>query len=106
MFHKLTSQMIIMNIEELHQKEAPVSAKPLFKGELGTSTSIQLKSHSVLKEHITKTPALLICVIGKVVYHDEKDTSLTLGKGDYVNISPNIKHWLEGIDDSQLLLLK
>ena len=50
-----------MNIKELHTQEKPVSATSLFKSELGNATAIKILQGEKLKEHITKTPALLIC---------------------------------------------
>ena len=59
-----------------------------------------------LKEHITKTPALLLCISGFVMYEDENDTEITLEPGDYVMITPEVKHWLFASVKSQLVLLK
>jgi len=59
-----------------------------------------------LKEHITKTPALLVCVEGKVIFNNERGITETLLLGDYVNIEPMIKHWVDAISDSSLLLFK
>lgn len=95
-----------MNIKELHTQEKEVSAVSLFKGELGTATAIQLDAEATLKEHITKTPALLLCVSGFVTYEDETDREIKLEQGDYVSISPNVKHWLYASVKSQLILLK
>ena len=39
------------NLIELHQHEKEVSAVNLFKGELGTTTAIQLERNGTLKEH-------------------------------------------------------
>jgi quercetin dioxygenase-like cupin family protein len=80
-----------MNIKELHNQEKEVSAMNLFKSETATATAIQLKNNGILKEHITITPALLICVSGLVKYEDEKDAIVELKSGDYVLIMPNIK---------------
>ena len=95
-----------MNISELHAQEKEVSAISLFKGAQGTATSIQLQRNGNLKEHITKTPALLICISGFVTYEDENDTEVTLEPGDYVMITPEVKHWLFASVKSQLVLLK
>lgn len=95
-----------MNISTLHQKDTPVSAKPAFKGEIGTAISIQLQEKAILKEHITKTPAFLVCVSGEIVYEDETSQETKLSTGDFINIPPNIKHWLVAKKQSQLLLLK
>lgn len=59
-----------------------------------------------LKEHITKTPALLICMEGEVIFENENGIKETLMSGDYVNIEPMVKHWVEGINESQLILIK
>jgi len=95
-----------MNINVYHTEEKPVSAKALFTGELGTTTSIRILRGAVLKEHFTKTPALLICLQGHVVFENENGSKETLMGGDYVLIEPMVKHWVESILDSQLLLLK
>ena len=95
-----------MKLDSLHTTEKEVSATNLFKGEIGSATAIRLKKDGVLKEHITKTPALLLCVEGSTTYQDETNKVIELGPGDYVNIVPNVKHWLEAQEESQLVLLK
>ncbi|MBK6482707.1 MAG: hypothetical protein KBF32_02030 [Chitinophagales bacterium] len=94
------------NISELHNQEKEVSAVNLFKGEVGTATAIQLDRNGILKEHLTKTPALLLCVSGFVTYEDETEQEIKLESGDYVNITPHVKHWLNASVKSQLILLK
>jgi len=97
---------LIMNIQTLHSEGKAVSAKSLFKGGEGNLTTIQLLENSQLKEHITKVPALLVCVVGKVVFNNEQGIKETLLPGDYINIEPMVKHWLDATLDSQLLLFK
>ena len=95
-----------MNIKELHAQEKPVSATSLFRSELGNATAIQILQGEKLKEHITKTPALLICVEGEVVFENENGIKETLFSGDYIHIEPMVKHWVEGTIESQLILIK
>lgn len=95
-----------MNIKELHTQEKPVSAISLFKSELGNATAIQILKGGLLKEHITKTPALLICMEGEVVFENEKGINETLLSGDFINIEPMVKHWVVGTFESQLILIK
>ena len=95
-----------MNLKELHLQEKETSAINLFKGEIGSANAIQLKENGVLKEHVSKTPALLLCVTGNVVYQDETGKEIELLPGDYVNIIPNVKHWLKAAILSQLVLFK
>ena len=95
-----------MNIKDLHTQEKPVSAASLFKSELGNATAIKILQGEKLKEHVTKIPALLICMEGEVVFENEKGIKETLMPGDYVNIEPMVKHWVEGTMESQLILIK
>ncbi len=94
-----------MNIKNNHQTEKPVSATQLFKGE-GVATALQILQNQQLKEHTTKVPALLICIVGEVVFENEKGIKETLQCGDYINIEPMVRHWVIGNVDSQLVLLK
>ena len=85
-----------MNIKELHTQVKPVSAVPLFKSEQGNATALQILQGERLKEHLTKVPALLICMDGKALFENEKGIKETLMPGDYVNIEPMVKHWIAG----------
>lgn len=95
-----------MNIIDSLSREKPVSTSVFFKSEQATVTAIQILQDEQLKEHLSKVPTLLICVIGKVVFENEKGVKETLLTGDYVNIEPMVKHWVNAITDSQLLLFK
>ena len=95
-----------MNIKDLHTKLKPVSAIPHFKAEEGNVTAIQILNNQLLKEHKTKTPALLVCVTGEVVFENERGVKENLLPGDFINIEPLIQHSVRGIADSQLLLIK
>lgn len=95
-----------MNIAALHTTEKPVSALPFFKGTEATAIAIKILQGEQLKEHVTKVPALLICISGEVIFENEKGIKETLMPGDYINIEPLVKHWVNGIITSQLLLLK
>ncbi len=95
-----------MNIKELHTREKPVSATALFKSEQVNATAIQILQGEKLIEHMTKTPALLICIEGEVIFENENGIKETLLSGDYVNIEPMVNHWIEGTIESQLILIK
>ena len=95
-----------MNIKELHTQEKPVSATSLFKSKLSNATAIKKKKGEKIKEHITKTPTLLICVEGEVIFENENGIKETLLSGDFVNIEPMVKHWVVGTIESQLILIK
>ena len=95
-----------MNIKELHSQDKPVSVISLFKTEMGHATAIQILKGEKLKEHTTATPALLICLEGEVIFENQKGIKEALMPGDYINIEPMIKHWVEGKEKSQLILIK
>jgi quercetin dioxygenase-like cupin family protein len=94
-----------MNLANNHSTEKVVSATSLFKGE-GSTTALQILKDQVLKEHTSKVPALLICVVGEVVFENEKGIKESLQSGDYIAIEPLVKHMVTANADSQLILLK
>lgn len=95
-----------MNIQTIHPKDKAVSAVSIFKSDAGNATAIQLLKFETLKEHITKTPALLVCVMGEIIFENEKGDKSTLKTGDFIHIEKDIKHWLIAIMESQLILIK
>ena len=68
--------------------------------------SLQIAKNEQLAEHITKVPALLVCVSGNATYNDEKGEKINLKSGSYVNIPINIKHWIDAHEESNFLLIK
>jgi quercetin dioxygenase-like cupin family protein len=95
-----------MNIKELHPVNKEVSAVSIFKGTGEAITAIQVMANHELKEHVSKVPALLLCIDGEVLFENEKGLKESLFPGDYINIETMIKHWVKGIDGSQLILIK
>lgn len=95
-----------MKIKDLLSKEKAVSTAVLFKSGQAVATVIQILDGQQLKEHVTKVPALLVCVSGKAVFENENGVKETLQSGDYVSIEPMVKHWVDAVTNSQLILLK
>ena len=95
-----------MNIKELHPGTKEVSTTSLFKTTEGTVTSIQIAANSQLKEHITRVPALLICVTGDAIFENEKGIKQSLTTGDYIMIDPLVKHWVNAISLCNLILVR
>lgn len=95
-----------MNIKTLHQDSKAISTASLFKTAESNVTSIQILGGEQLKEHITKVPALLICITGDAIFENENGDKVTLTAGDYVNIEPLIKHWINAKSTSNLILIK
>ena len=95
-----------MNIQNTHPVAKDVSAIALFKGVEGITTSIHLSKDAELTKHQSKTHALLICILGDVVFENQNGVKERLKQGDYVEIEPFISHWVIGVMDSYLLLIK
>ncbi len=95
-----------MNLKELHKDSIGVQTNVLFPATEGKVISLQILKGNTLKEHLSKVPALLVCVTGNTIYEDEKGIKVTLKSGDFIKIEPNVKHWRNGIKDSNLLLIK
>ena len=95
-----------MNVQTIHPKDKAVSAVSIFKSDAANATAIQLLQFETLKEHITKTPAVLVCVMGEIIFENEKGDKSTLKTGDFIHIEKDIKHWLIAIMESQLILIK
>jgi len=95
-----------MNLEKIHTSDKNVSAISVFKTDNGTTISIQIKQGEQLKEHITKVSALLVCLNGKALFENEQGLKENLSAGDYIEIEPMVKHWINAIDESNFLLIK
>lgn len=94
-----------MNLINLFTDDKPLQTKRVFDSNEGV-TSIQLLADAQLKEHITKVPAFLVCVTGEVIFENEMGIKEKLLPGDYINITSEVKHWINAHRDSLLLLIK
>lgn len=95
-----------MNIKDAHADDRVVSTFPLFKGEKGNAIAIRILKEERLKEHTTPIPALLVCITGHVIFEDEKGLKENLLAGDYIHIEPTVRHWVDAIEESHLILVK
>jgi quercetin dioxygenase-like cupin family protein len=57
------------------------------------STAIAAGEH--LKEHLSKVPALLVCVSGNAIYNEDNGTTVELKAGDFVHIEANVQHSID-----------
>ena len=94
-----------MNLKNLHSENKAVQTNLLFEP-TEKVISMQIAKGEQLKEHLTKIPALLVCVSGSGSYGDESGRKMDLKSGDYVKIEPNIKHWVDAFENSNFLLMK
>ena len=94
-----------MNLKELHTEKKAVQTNALFEP-TEKVISMQIAKGEQLKEHITKIPALLVCISGKATFGDENGQKINLESGEFVKISPNVKHWIDAFEESNFLLIK
>jgi len=95
-----------MHLSDLHTSDKPVSTAKLFEANEGTVISLQILANEQLKEHITKVPALLLCVSGEATFENEKGESIPLSAGSYVHIEAFVKHWINAKTTCFLVLTK
>lgn len=95
-----------MILKNLHTENKPVQTQVLFEPSESKVVSMQIAKGETLKEHISKVPALLVCVSGNAVYTDEKGAVINLNSGVYVMIEENVKHAVKAIEESDFLLIK
>jgi len=95
-----------MILKNLHTENKPVQTQLLFEPKDAKVISLQIAKGETLKEHISKIPALLVCISGNAVFTDDKGTVVNLNSGNYVMIEENVKHAVKAIDESNFLLMK
>ena len=95
-----------MKLNDLHVNHKAVSALPVFKATEGNTIALKILQNEQLKEHITKTPALLVCIDGNVIFENENGKKEVMINGDYILIEANVKHGVNASLDSNLLLIK
>lgn len=94
-----------MNLKNLHTEKKAVQTSVLFEPNEKV-ISLQIANGEQLKEHVTKIPALLVCVSGNAIFSDENNQKINLESGSYVKIEPNVKHWIDALEEINFLLIK
>lgn len=95
-----------MILKNLHTENKPVQTQLLFEPKDAKVISLQIAKGETLKEHVSKIPALLVCISGNAVFTDDKGTVVNLNSGNYVMIEENVKHAVKAFDESNFLLMK
>jgi len=95
-----------MNLKNLHTENKPVQTKVLFEPTESKVISLQIAKGETLKEHVSKIPALLVCISGNAVFTDENGTIINLKSGVYIMIEENMKHAIKAVEESNFILVK
>jgi quercetin dioxygenase-like cupin family protein len=95
-----------MNLINLHSSDKPVQTQVLFEPTENKVIALQIAKNEQLKEHVTKVPALLICVTGEATFSNENREKVHLKSGDFIKIPVDVKHWVDAHELSNFLLIK
>lgn len=95
-----------MNLTNLHSSDKPVQTQVLFEPTENKVIALQIAKNEQLKEHVTKVPALLICVTGEAIFSNENGEKIHLKSGDFIKIPVDVRHWVDAHELSNFLLIK
>ena len=95
-----------MNLINLHSSDKPVQTQVLFEPTENKVIALQIAKNEQLKEHVTKVPALLVCINGDVTFSNENGEKVHLKSGDFIKIPVDVKHWVDAHELSNFLLIK
>ena len=95
-----------MNLINLHSSDKPVQTQVLFEPTENKVIALQIAKNEQLKEHVTKVPALLVCINGEATFSNENGEKIHLKSGDFIKIPVDVKHWVDAHELSNFLLIK
>ena len=95
-----------MNLINLHSSDKPVQTQVLFEPAENKVIALQIAKNEQLKEHVTKVPALLVCINGDATFSNENGEKIHLKSGDFIKIPVDVKHWVDAHELSNFLLIK
>jgi quercetin dioxygenase-like cupin family protein len=95
-----------MNLNDLHpDKDKQVATRRIYN-ENGMITLLSIQKEATLKEHQSKTNAMLILMSGHVIYEEEsRKVELSISH-DFVNIPQKVTHKVSASEDSFLMLIQ
>ena len=95
-----------MNLINLHSSDKSVQTQVLFEPTENKVIALQIAKNEQLKEHVTKVPALLVCIKGDATFSNENREKVHLKSGDFIKIPVDVKHWVDAHELSNFLLIK
>ena len=95
-----------MNLINLHSSDKPVQTQVLFEPTENKVIALQIAKNEQLKEHVTKVPALLVCIKGDATFSNENREKVHLKSGDFIKIPVDVRHWVDAHELSNFLLIK
>ena len=95
-----------MNVKSLHTESKPVSMINIYKATKGIVNAMQILKGQNMKKHKAANGALLVCLDGEATYECEDGTKILMSETDYVEIPPELQHWVSAHADTQFLLIQ
>ncbi len=86
--------------------DKPVQTTVLFNNVDQKVIVLKIQKNDTLKEHISKVPALFVCVKGSAVYKEKNGRVVKMKGGDYVEIPQDVLHEVTANELSDFLLIK
>lgn len=94
-----------MKLKKVFTEKKDVQTNVLRQVEEGKVIALQIDKGKTLKKHVSKVPAILVCISGKAVFNEE-NRKVKLRKGTYVLIEPNVEHEVTASKKSNFILIK
>ena len=95
-----------MILKNLHTENTAVQTQLLFEPNDKKVVSLQITKGETLKEHVSKIPALLVCISGEATFSNENGEKIHLKSGDFIKIPVDVKLWVDAHELSNFLLIK
>lgn len=90
---------------DLIKIDRAISTGLLFQSTEGKVIVLNILKNETLAEHITKIPAILVCIDGKAIYTEE-NKEILMSPGTFINIPENKIHKVTALENSNFLLIK
>lgn len=103
----LNSKMVKSeSISNVFKDEKAVQTKVLFNNVDQKVIVLKIQENEVLKEHVSKVAALLVCINGEAIYKEKDGRTISMKNGDFVEIPKEVLHEVVATKESEFLLIK
>tara|TARA_B100001778_G_C18181525_1_gene447102 strand:- start:63 stop:440 length:378 start_codon:yes stop_codon:yes gene_type:complete len=94
------------SISNVFKDEKAVQTKVLFNNVDQKVIVLKIQENEVLKEHVSKVAALLVCINGEAIYKEKDGRTISMKNGDFVEIPKEVLHEVVATKESEFLLIK
>lgn len=94
------------SISNVFKDEKAIQTKVLFNNVDQKVIVLKIQENEVLKEHVSKVAALLVCINGEAIYKEKDGRTISMKNGDFVEIPKEVLHEVVATKESEFLLIK